>query len=283
MKRTLIIFFLFFVTALITWVIYINVTARRLPDNSPACFIKAHPSGAHERIVVCAGDSITHGSISCNYVEILGRRLAGYEYLMVNAGINGEFSWNLLQRTGNIIKCNPSYITIMIGTNDADVTLDEEKLKLAVREFKLPSRPSKAWFRENLIALSQKLKSGTHARIALLSLPPIGERLNDTAFKRAAEFSLIIRETAVSEKLVYLPLNEGMTDYLKKTRPTPKYTLNQAQYVMYRGIIDHYGFGVSYDRISRKNGFVLLTDFLHLNCIAAGMVADLIEGFIRDR
>jgi len=142
--------------------------------------------------------------------------------------------------------------------------------------------PTKEWYRENLAALCVKLKAETGARIALLSLPPIGEDMNDRAFARAAEYSRVVKEVAAGQKLRYLPVNETMTRYLRANPPSPKYAYEKLEYTMYRGIIEHHGFGVSYNSIAKKNGFVLLTDFLHLNCTAADMVAALIEGFVRE-
>jgi hypothetical protein len=46
------------------------------------------------------------------------------------------------------------------------------------------------------------------------------------------------------------------------------------------GIARHFLLGASFDDISRKNGFLLETDYLHLNSAGAGIVADLIEGFV---
>ncbi len=38
--------------------------------------------------------------------------------------------------------------------------------------------------------------------------------------------------------------------------------------------------GLTWDEVSRRNGLLLLTDTLHLNSKGAGIVADLIEGWL---
>jgi len=50
---------------------------------------------------------------------------------------------------------------------------------------------------------------------------------------------------------------------------------------MYKGIFFHFLLGRSFDEISESNGFLIVTDFLHLNNRGAEMVAELIEGFVR--
>jgi hypothetical protein len=52
---------------------------------------------------------------------------------------------------------------------------------------------------------------------------------------------------------------------------------------MYKAIVRHYLLGQSWNRISEKNGFLFLTDFIHLNAKGATVAADLIDGFIRQR
>ena len=68
-------------------------------------------------VVVCCGDSITHGHIGYDWVSALRKQDNSKVY--INAGINADLTWNLNQRIDDIIKHNPDYITILIGTNDA--------------------------------------------------------------------------------------------------------------------------------------------------------------------
>ena len=49
---------------------------------------------------------------------------------------------------------------------------------------------------------------------------------------------------------------------------------------MYTGFARRFLLGASFGEISQKNGFLLVTDYLHLNETGARMVADLIEGFV---
>jgi lysophospholipase L1-like esterase len=255
--------------------------AQKKPDNSPAHFLEGKSAKTESKIIVCIGDSITHGRVSYNYVDLLSRRLGAPGYALINAGINSELAYNVLQRLDEIIRCEPDFITILIGTNDANASLSEANGKRAVKNMKLPKMPTAEWFRENLIKICSQLKSRTKAKIALLSLPPIGEDFRDAAYKRTTSYSTIIREVASRERVAYLPLHETVTDYLKDQNHRPKLSYDKGwQSVMYRGIFLHILLGRSFDKISSSNGFLVVTDFLHLNSRGAEMVADLIEDFV---
>jgi len=170
----------------------------------------------------------------------------------------------------------------LIGTNDANAQINPNNLQRAVRRMKLPRMPSPQWYEENLRQIVGVLKRSTTARIALLSLPPIGEDLDHPGAIGARAFSKIVRTVAEQTDVAYLPLNERMTAYLEANPPRPQVRYSQSRQIMYASILQHYLLGRSFDRISTGYGFVLHTDFLHLNSTAAGMIADLIEGFIRD-
>ena len=262
---------------------YLNYMARRMPAVNPGNFTATQLPSQKSNVAVCVGDSITHGTVSCNYVDILsGRdRLRGYTF--VNAGINSELAYNVVQRADDIIACNPAVITILIGTNDAAASLSLGNQKRYTKDMNLPRLPDRGWYRENLQLLIQKFKTGTRARIAVFSLPPIGEARESAAYKRAQEYSAIVKEVALSEKVTYLPLNERMDEIIAKRgmKNTPVY--NENMYLMFKGIVQHYLLGLSYDKIASSNSYLLITDTLHLNCVGAALMADMVEDFVMER
>jgi lysophospholipase L1-like esterase len=261
-------------------IVYLNICARSLPDNNPAAFTVLNAGKSPGKVVVCLGDSITHGSVSCNYVDELSRRLSAKGFIFVNAGINGELAFNALLRVKEVAACDPDYVTVLIGTNDANATTSKEKEEISVQDMKLPKKPDRAWYRENMKEICRKLKSVTRAHIALISLPPMGEDRNDAAYRLAAEYSVIIKEVAREEKVGYLPLNESMNEFLKGRKLPLPHDFKETETLMYKAIVQHYLLRQSYDEISTSNGFMVLSDFLHLNCTGAGMVADLVENFV---
>ncbi|HOT47381.1 MAG TPA: SGNH/GDSL hydrolase family protein [Spirochaetota bacterium] len=255
--------------------------AQRLPDNNPRSFLAKGRAARQCPVVVCAGDSITHGRVSVDYVDILARRPKLRGYAFVNAGINSELAFNLRLRLDAIIRCDPAVITILIGTNDANASLNDRSAQRAISEMNLPRKPDREWFRENLTALCVKLKARTKARIALLSLPPIGEEPGSDAYRRAAEYSRIIRDVAAEQKVDYLPLNETMSRGIEGRGVAPELRYEgDTEMPLYIVLAKHYLLRKSYDEISEENGLYYLTDLLHLNTRGASAVADLIEEYI---
>ena len=111
--------------------------AQKEPDNNPSYYLEEVKPSSENQVLVCIGDSITHGRVSDNYVEILSERLSDRGIDIVNAGINGEFAYNVLMRIDEVIMCDPDYITILIGTNDAYGSLSEENGMRMMKEMAL--------------------------------------------------------------------------------------------------------------------------------------------------
>lgn len=260
---------------------YVYAQAQERPENDPCAFVTGVKPGFSGDVLVCIGDSITHGRVSSNYVDMLTADLGQRGFYVVNAGINSELAYNVLVRMDPIIACDPDYITVFIGTNDAHGTLTTEQGEKQVKEMKLPQMPSEQWYRENLTAIVKKLKSSTRADIALLSISPIGENPADAAFLESQHYAEIVKEVAETQHVAYLGLFEAMAAYLADHPHTaPLYTQGDFTRAMYTGIARHFLLGASFEDVSRKNGFLLETDYLHLNETGARMVADLIEGFV---
>jgi lysophospholipase L1-like esterase len=259
---------------------YAENRAQALPENNPKEFVKNGGKEPGQKVLVCVGDSITHGRVSYDYVKLIRDNLAPKGIAVVNAGINSETAWNVLNRVDDIIACNPDYITILIGTNDANGAFSPVVAKRQAKEMGIPQAPDEAWFRENLMKLCETLKSRTKAKIALLSIPPIGEEPEHPAFKQAQKFSAIIKDAAQKEGVTYIPLNEKLIEMLIASGHKPRFSYSPEDLVMYRSIARHVFLGQGFDKISEIQGYYLLTDHLHLNGRAAGTVAGMIEDFV---
>ncbi|MCU0844690.1 MAG: SGNH/GDSL hydrolase family protein [Spirochaetes bacterium] len=263
--------------------LYGSHMAQRLPDNSPGDFLRSNPDRKDKKVIVCVGDSITHGRVSHNYVDMLIEKSMRKDLIFINAGVNDELAYNVLSRIDEIIRLRPDLVTILIGTNDANASLDPENAARAVRSMNLPRAPEKAWFAKNLAEICRRLKNETPARIALMSIPPIGESPESPSFRASIEYSTVIRDTARREGCAYLPLNERMVAYLKANPRPVLHPYSELQSLMYVGIFKHLILRKSFDEIAEGNGFQLLTDFLHLNGRGAGMISELILEFIGEK
>jgi lysophospholipase L1-like esterase len=243
---------------------------------------QAPPPGI--RTVVCFGASLTAGTVSFNYLDLLASRpaLAGFRFL--NHGVNGDVAWKGLQRIGKAIAERPDDVAILIGTNDVNATLGERNLRQYLQFYKVPQTPTLEWYEESLLAIVRRFQTETRARIALLSLAVIGEDLEHEANKRVALYNVSVRRVAAVTKVDYLPLHERMVAYLKEHEADRASLPPRLEYREGLVNIAHatalHAKGVSWDEISRRNGLLLTTDCLHLNSVGAGMIADLIEEWL---
>jgi lysophospholipase L1-like esterase len=246
--------------------------------------IEADASSA-VRTVACLGASLTAGSVSFDYIELLAARpaLAGYRFL--NHGVNSDLAWNGLQRLDKLIAEKPDAVTILIGTNDVNATLSERN-RLRYHEFNhLPvTHPDLAWYEETLREIVRRLQAETAARLALMSLAVIGEDLEHIANVRINAYNEAVRRVAAGAKIDYLPLHERMVAYLHEHEADRAALPPRLEYrdgltnVGNATALHHQG--LSWDDISRRNGLLVTTDTLHLNSVCAGMIADLIEGWL---
>ncbi|MFX0062558.1 MAG: SGNH/GDSL hydrolase family protein [Candidatus Hermodarchaeota archaeon] len=278
---TVIIVMLSLITSIILALVYTYFGATKLPNNNPSKYLKRKiPSKKSKRNIVLIGDSITHGRVGKNYVELLAERLDDEQFELINAGINSELAYNVLQRLDDIINCKPDIVTILIGTNDANGSFTPKNQKFYTKRMKLPQYPTSEWYEENLKSIITQLQLETKAQIAVLSLPTIGEISNHPAFMQSIKYSKIIQNVARKTGACYLALNERMASYLKEHPTNPKYPYEKHRLEMYKAIARYYLFRESWDQIAANKGFNLHIDYLHLNSVGAMMVVDLIEQFV---
>ncbi|MFB4281224.1 SGNH/GDSL hydrolase family protein [Nonomuraea sp. MTCD27] len=228
--------------------------------------------------LICLGDSITRGQVSADYVALLRARLP--DDTVINAGVNHEPSSELVKRLDAVIAQDPDVVTVLIGTNDANATLSGKRARALRRRWKLAADPTAADYAANLAAVARRLQDQTMARVALISLPVIGEDLASVPVRRAAEYSDIVRRVAAREGVTYLPLNERMTAYLEERGRTPGTPYRAEGLLAQTAAMQHFLLGRSLDTISKRRGLQLTTDTIHLNGRGAAMIADLVEGFV---
>jgi lysophospholipase L1-like esterase len=233
------------------------------------------------RRIVCAGDSNTRGQYGASYVQLLAERLRGHDVTVTGAGVNGDCSYNLLQRLDGISALRPDAVTVLIGSNDAWSTLSAANSDKIVTRKNLPFAPTLSGYRENLAAIVARLGSETGARVALISLPVLGQDINSPAARASADFSEVVKATAAEYRLAYLPLHERQREYLgssgAKVLPFP-YGLTER----YTSVLQHFLLRRSYDLIARRRKLALTTDFIHQNSRGATIIADLIDAFVRE-
>ncbi|MHA2250519.1 MAG: SGNH/GDSL hydrolase family protein [Candidatus Kariarchaeaceae archaeon] len=269
------------IAVFILLIIYVYYNAIKLPSNNPHQHLRK-PRDSEKQIIVFVGDSITHGRVGADYVKKISQHLNQNEYEIINAGKNSELAWNLLNRIDQIIECQPNYVFILIGTNDANATLSKKNTSRYIKSMKLPQTPDIDWYKENLLEIIDRLKIKTQAKVVLISLPTIGESAGNIEFNRSEDFSIIIKRIAEMTEISYIPLNETMSNLISEKTIIPKYSYNKSNLEMIKAIVKYYLLRKSWDEISQLSGFKYHIDYLHLNNKGATILAELIIEFLEN-
>lgn len=213
--------------------------------------------------MVCLGASTVQGNVSYNFVDELARRLP--DRVFVNAGVNGETSAQVLARVPEVTACQPTDVIVMVGANDL----------FAIRGSRLSAgrRSSFDEYRTNLTAIVRGLRP---ARVALLSVQPLGERLNSPENQDMDRLNEIVYQVAATEGTGYLPFNERMKELVRDgDRPFRDSPLRVLLAMVLR-----LGLGVRLDHIGRIFRFRAHTEGLHLASPAGLLAAELVEEFL---
>lgn len=236
-------------------VVYLSFV--RAPANPPAdaCAGDRKPDG--RPTVVAAGSSSTQGTLGADWVGALRDRPELRAYEFVNAGVNGNTSADLRRRVDNdIVACHPTAVTILIGGNDV---LDDAPLEQ---------------YRDNLGAIVDRVKSRTGARIALMSLVPIGEDLDAGLNRKLLAYNTVISETAAGAGVDYLPVHERLADLLRQSHGRPA-AYDFSFPLAFGAAAQHHLLGHSWDEVARNGGRELHVDHLHLNDRGGAVITEL--------
>ena len=230
-------------------------------------------------VVVCCGDSITHGHIGYDWVSSL--RNSDDSKIYINAGINADLTWNLNQRLNDIIKHNPDYVTILIGTNDA---IGSQPVKLIqdyyIQTKNLPQAPSIKWFEEQIEIFVKKIKKNTTAKIAITTLPWLGEQEDASIISIIKNHNKIIKRIALKYDLSILDLFSKFKEQISSSNSVPYTTSELRRLRGLRAVILHYVFGWSWTKIGEKYKLQLLCDHIHLNEKGGDLMEQLAKEFL---
>jgi lysophospholipase L1-like esterase len=251
--------------------------AYHVPDTFPTAENRTKIDRS-KTLVVCFGDSNTHGNVSYDWVNDLTAQMPDYQF--INAGKNSDLTYTLLNRIDDVIACKPDFVNILIGTNDVNATMNikMEKRYQDLKRIDKNTSPSYESFCKNYSEIIQILQTQTQAKILVMSLPIMGEDLEHEANLKADKYSEFIKKLADNQGLIYLPLRESQKEYIKKYQQKPiKHRFEETYKLLNYSVILHEIFGKSWDEITTSHGFLLTPDNLHQNSIAGGIIRDLLK------
>ncbi len=263
------------------WFIRIKVLESK-PDGYPAGGQLDAGTLDHKTVVVCAGDSITHGNMGADYVAMLRGSLQAEDYYFFNAGINADLTFTLLRRINDVVATQPSYVTLLIGANDLNAAMDARALKTyrQLKKISATEIPNFDTFCANYKQIIDQLKTQTNAQIGVCSIPIIGEDLAHQINLNADRYSAFLKDLCAQQQLTYLPVREAMKDYLKHNPKKMGTSYAKTTTLVNMAVLRHYLVGTSWDRISDSVGNALSHDNLHFNTRGAQIIADVIRPFL---
>lgn len=236
-------------------------------------------------MVACVGSSTTAGKgQSFDWVGALRDRPQNRRFQFRNFGIGGDLSFNVLERVPQVLDSRPSIVVVLVGTNDA-LALVSAKARRFLRVVKrLPHDPSAAWFRENLAGIARGLTASGRAKVALCSLPPIGEDLESAEpfqrelNRRVEQLNAMIRDVAQEESVSCIDLHGAMSAQLLAA---PGRAFDRFRFLpFYRDAFRALVLRKTPDELATLNGWTIHSDGVHLNRRGGLIVTDLVQSFI---
>jgi len=235
----------------------------------------------NKHIVVCLGASMVRGQVSYNFVNLLDQRMAKDGFQFINAGVAGDQAYNILMRLDSIIDYQPDFVIILVGTNDVTATLSPTLARISRLTRRFPQLPSAKFYQHNMLRIINALKEKTSAKIALISLPVLGEDLESIPNQCIKEYNALLKEIADEKQVSYLPFYELQEEYLREVQQGSGRPYESGGMLSIKALARHYLLRQSFDEISRKHHFLLVTDGIHMNSRGATFIADEIESFLR--
>ena len=245
------------------------------------------PSGRPERlrapeggsVLLCLGDSITHGHIGASWVKTLRARFVSQGRLVANGGVNGQQVWNVGQRLDSALTCRPDMAVLLIGSNDVMAAERGDRAVSYVKQNKLPQTPDMPWSIGALRALVPRLRAAV-PRVGLCTLPPLGDDPTHPVCDLVAQYNEVVRELASEHDCVLIDLHAALTPLLSPQgtpyEGSPAYVGSAIGKVM----LTHYLLGRSWDSIGDAAGYGATVEGIHLRDAAADLVAELIAEFV---
>ena len=236
----------------------------------------------NKKLVVFAGNSITHGRVGYDWVRSLSLNDTSKIYL--NAGMNGDLAWNVNQRIDEIIKCDPDLVFLLIGSNDAMGSLSKDAGEFYKKFKNLPLLPALDWYEKNYDQILQKLLKSTSAKIILITIPWVGEHENSKIISIIREHNKIIKKLSLKYELKVLPFFDEMGKLIlskhqqnNSTETIPVYTRKKNASLSVFGILKYYQLGFSWNEIGDKNNLNATFDFIHLNERSGILLENLVQ------
>jgi lysophospholipase L1-like esterase len=262
--------------------LFIIHRATKEPDSCAFNFVNSKPE-TRSTVLVCIGDSITHGRLSSDWVSAIQPALCRPLHV-VNNGQNSITTYTTLQeRVQWALACKPDYVVVMIGTNDAHV-LENPILGQFLRlVWGLPDPITPTTIEANLQGILEKLLKDPKLQVAVCTIPPLGEDLASEWNQNAvATVNHIIRKVqAVSgSRVTLLDVNGALQSRIRQSNTSGSNIALMVVHVVWQ-CFARFVLQVSWNDMSRWIGNTILTDGIHLNDEGGAIVTNFVIDWLR--
>jgi lysophospholipase L1-like esterase len=132
----------------------------------------------------------------------------------------------------------------------------------------------------NLTRIIRYLKEHTGARVALASIPPLGEVLDSRPMELIRTYNTRWMQIARREDVDFLPLFERQASYLASLGQAARRAYNGSTFLTMEFIARALLTAETFERFSQRKGFNMLTDGVHMNHVGSGLIAEVIENYL---
>lgn len=259
------------IVAVLIWfhtlvLVYVVHCSTLEPDNSVYNFMNATRDKGIPTLV-CLGDSITHGRASSDWVSTIKTKFS-HPIQVVNNGQNSITTYTTLQeRIDWTLACEPNYVVVLIGTNDARAIVDPIWHWQTRAVWGLPGPITLTTIEANLRGILDRLLKSPNVQVAICTLPQLGEDLtsewNQHAVKNVND---IIRNLAAAfgSRVTLLDLYAAIEAQINQSRTKGSSISLFLPHALWQSHAK-YLFHISWNDMSRWIGNVILTDGIHLN------------------
>ncbi|MCO4769518.1 MAG: hypothetical protein KDA24_05760 [Deltaproteobacteria bacterium] len=229
-------------------------------------------------VLLCLGDSLTHGHIGADWVGPLRAHLAPKGVGVANGGVNGQQAWNLLQRLDADLACMPSAVVLMIGSNDVMAAERPDRARQYVKDNTLPHTPDLPWSQEQYTALVDRLRAAT-PHLALCTIPPLGADESHPAEQLVRRWNDSIRAHAERLEAPLLDVHAAVWPLNAEASRPYEGSFRDVGRLLAAAGFAHYILGRSWDRIASDGSWGAMIDGIHFSDAAAARVGDLVLGW----
>ncbi|MFH1943058.1 MAG: GDSL-type esterase/lipase family protein [bacterium] len=222
--------------------------------------------------IVFLGDSLTEANAGASYVDILKKRLSGYE--LINCGKSGDTVVSLYHRLKTLSLEKPIDVAVLwVGVNDVLVNVSRQfrLLKiLAHQPWSKDRQEFQKYYNDILRVLCDQSKK-------VMTVPPlfIGENMRSEWHEELEALSKIIHYTSDKYTSVeYIDLRDVFRQRLSSRKTSDYIPRDAIRVFMDSRILKHPN---QMEKKAKERGLYFTVDGVHLNTTGAEVVADVLE------